>query len=76
MLGEGSKGEALLSWLENQERDWLGLGCLSALDSTLTAKEIATNVEMLLALEKDNQAADRIWNGSGVVLDVAERVVG
>lgn len=75
LLGEGNTGQALLSWLEKQERDWLNSGSLSALDSTLTAKEVATNVEMLLALEKDTEAADRVWSGSGV-LDVAERVVG
>lgn len=75
LLGDGNDGQALLSWLENQQRDWSEFGSLSAADSTITAKEVASNVEMLLALEQDTEAADKIWSGNGV-LDVAELVVG
>lgn len=75
LLGDGNDGQALISWLETQERDWLSSSSLSCLDSTLTAKEVAMNVEMLLALEEDTAAADRIWSGRGA-LDVAELVVG
>lgn len=64
-----------MAWLETQERDWLDFGCLSSVDPTLTAKDVATNVEMLLAIEEDSDAADRVWGGRGV-LDVAELVVG
>lgn len=64
-----------MAWLETQERDWLDFGSLSAVDSTITAKDVATNIEMLLAIEEDSDAADRVWAGRGV-LDVAELVVG
>lgn len=64
-----------MAWLETQERDLLQFGSLSSMDSTITAKDVATNVEMLLAIEEDTDAADRVWSWSGV-LDVAELVVG
>ena len=76
LLGEGNDAQALLSWLETQERDRLSFTNLSAVDSTITAKEIVTNVEMLLALEEDTDAADRVWSGGSRVLNVAELVVG
>lgn len=76
LLGDGKDGQALMSWLETQERDWLNFGgCLSSVDSTITAKDVATNAEMLLAIEEDSHAADRLWSWSGVQ-DVAELVVG
>lgn len=75
LLGDGNDGQALMSWLETQERDWLNFGSLSSVDSTITAKDVATNTEMLLAIEEDSDAADRLWSGSGVQ-DVAELVVG
>lgn len=64
-----------MAWLETQGRGFLDFGSLSSVDSTLTAKDVATNVEMLLAIEEDSDAADRVWGGRGVV-DVAELVVG
>lgn len=65
-----------MSWLETQERDWLNFGSsLSSVDPTITAKDVATNAEMLLAIEDDRNAADRLWSWSGVE-DVAELVVG
>ena len=76
LLGEGKDAQALLSWLETQERDWLSFANLSAVDSTITAKEVVANVEMLLALEEDTDAADRVWPGSSRVLNLAELVVG
>ncbi|CAM9434901.1 unnamed protein product [Laminaria digitata] len=76
LLGEGNDAEALLSWLETQERDWLSLSNTSDVDSTITAKEVVSNVEMLLALEEDTDAADRVWSGGSRILDVAELVVG
>lgn len=75
LLGDGSDGEALMAWLETQQRDCLDFDSLSSVDSTITAKDVATNIEMLLAIEEDSDAADRIWGGGGVV-DVAELVVG
>lgn len=74
LLGEGNDGPALLSWLEAQERDWLSLSNLAAVDPTITAKEVVTNIEMLLALEEDSDAADKVWGSRA--LDVAELVVG
>ena len=74
MLGEGNDGRAFLSWLETQERDWLSFSNLSAVDPTITAKEVVTNIEMLLALEEDSDAADRVWGSRA--LDVAELVIG
>ena len=64
-----------MAWLEAQERDWLDFCSLSSADSTITAKDVATNVEMLLAIEQDSDAADRVWGSRGV-LDVAELIVG
>lgn len=75
LLGDGKEAQALLAWLDIQERDWLDSSSLSALDPTITAKDVVGNVEMLLALEEDTAAADRIWSGNGV-LDVAELAVG
>lgn len=75
LLGNGNDGQSLLSWLQSQQRDWLSLSTLSDLDSTVTAKEVASNVEMLLALESDIEAADRLWSGRRA-LEVAETVVG
>ncbi|CAM9883333.1 unnamed protein product [Hapterophycus canaliculatus] len=75
LLGDGSDGQALMAWLETQENDLLHFGSLSSVDSAVTAKDVATNVEMLLAIEEDTAAADRVWSWSGVV-DVAELIVG
>lgn len=75
LLGSGHDGQTLLSWLQSQQRDWLDSSTLSDLDSTVTAKELASNVEMLLALESDIEAVDRLWSGRRA-LDVAEIVVG
>jgi len=75
LLGDGSDGQALLSWLETQQRECLDFDSLSSVDSTITAKDVMTNAEMLLAIEEDSEAADRIWSGSGV-LGVCELVVG
>lgn len=75
LLGGGKDGQALMAWLETQGCGFLDFGSLSSVDSTLTAKDVATNVEMLLAIEEDSDAADRVWGGRGVV-DVAELVVG
>lgn len=47
---------------------------MSAVDPTITAKEVVTNIEMLLALEEDSDAADRVWGSRA--LDVAELVIG
>ena len=75
LLGDGNDGQALLSWLEAQRREWLDFDSLSSVDPTITAKDVATNAEMLLAIEEDSDAADRVWSGSGV-LGVCELVVG
>lgn len=65
-----------MSWLHVQEHDWLNFSSsLSSVDSTITTKDVATNAEMLLAIEEDRDAADRLWSWSGVQ-DVAELVVG
>lgn len=41
----------------------------------VTAKEVAMNVEMLLAIEEDAEAGDRLFSGGGI-LSVAERAIG
>lgn len=64
-----------MSWLEGQEREWLDFGSLSSVNSTITAKDVATNIDMLLAIEEDTDAADRVWSAGGTA-DVAELIVG
>lgn len=72
----GGDDQSLLSWLESHElSSRLQATSLSDLDSMVTAKEVAANVEQLLVLEQDVDAADRIWGGSDDI-SVAERAVG
>lgn len=75
LLGDGSDAQALLSWVESQGCNSSNFSTLSDVESTVTAKELAANVEMLLALGEDTEAADRMWSGNGV-LNVAESIVG
>ncbi|CAM9314604.1 unnamed protein product [Ectocarpus sp. 4 AP-2014] len=74
-LGDGNDGQALMSWLEAEERELLGFGSLSSVDSTITAKDVATNIDMLLAIEEDTDAADRVWSAGGTA-DMADLIVG
>ncbi|CAM9355462.1 unnamed protein product [Ectocarpus fasciculatus] len=74
-LGDGNDGPALLSWLEAQGREWLDFASLSSVDSTISAKDVATNIDMLLAIEEDTDAADRVWSAGGTA-DMAELIVG
>lgn len=48
---------------------------ISDLDSTVTAKEVATNIEMLLSLEEDTEFSDKMWSGRRAA-ETAELVVG
>lgn len=76
LLGNNHDGPALVSWLESlQQEKLLRHACLSNLDSMVTAEEVASNVEMLLAIEEDTDAADRLFSGSGV-RTVAELAIG
>lgn len=76
LVGEGSNVEALLSWVENYKRSSeVEATCLSALDSSLTVSELVTNMEQLLALEKDTIVADRLWAGDEI-RSIAEQAVG
>lgn len=74
--GNDLDGSALVAWLESlQKQKLLPHASLSDLDSMVTPEEVSTNVEMLLAIEDDSDAADRLFSGSGVRA-VAERAIG
>lgn len=75
LLGTDRDAVALVSWLESLQRQKLMRHCsLSDLDSIVTAEEVATNVEMLLAIENDTDAADCVFSWSSA-LSVAKRAI-
>ncbi|CAM9337486.1 unnamed protein product [Choristocarpus tenellus] len=67
-----ARGEDLLSWVEEQQLH-IPKKSLSVIDPSVTAQEIANNVDLLLTLEDSHVAS--MWS-SGEVQSVADRIVG